>query len=89
MAQRPFEETFWAKGFGMLIDHFGTPWMVNGARPVVDGAGCLAAASASLGRESAQSPKPKGESPVFMTLIDKTFGDAVITRTWDRQCAVA
>ena len=27
--QMPFQETFWAKGFGMLIDQFGTPWMVN------------------------------------------------------------
>jgi PhnB protein len=26
----PFESTFWADGFGMLIDRFGTPWMVNG-----------------------------------------------------------
>lgn len=25
----PFEKTFWAEGFGMLIDRFGTPWMVN------------------------------------------------------------
>lgn len=25
----PFQQTFWAKGFGMLIDKFGTPWMVN------------------------------------------------------------
>jgi len=25
----PMEETFWAKRFGMLIDQFGTPWMVN------------------------------------------------------------
>jgi PhnB protein len=25
----PFQETFWAKGFGMLVDRFGTPWMVN------------------------------------------------------------
>ena len=24
-----FEETFWAKGFGMCVDCFGTPWMVN------------------------------------------------------------
>ena len=23
------QETFWAKGFGMLIDRFGTPWIVN------------------------------------------------------------
>jgi PhnB protein len=25
----PFEKTFWAEGFGMVIDRFGTPWMVN------------------------------------------------------------
>lgn len=24
-----FEETFWSKGFGMVTDKFGTPWMVN------------------------------------------------------------
>ena len=26
----PFEKTFWAEGFGMLVDRFGTPWMVGG-----------------------------------------------------------
>jgi len=26
----PFEKTFWAEGFGMVIDRYGTPWMVNG-----------------------------------------------------------
>lgn len=25
----PFQETFWAARFGMLVDRFGTPWMVN------------------------------------------------------------
>ena len=25
----PYGETFWAKGFGMLQDKFGVPWMVN------------------------------------------------------------
>ena len=30
---------------------------------------------------SAYVPSPRG--PVFMTLIEKTFGDAVTTRTWD------
>lgn len=25
----PFQETFWAKGFGMCIDRFGIPWIVN------------------------------------------------------------
>jgi PhnB protein len=32
--QAPFAATFWAKGFGMLIDQFGTPWIVN-AGPVI------------------------------------------------------
>lgn len=25
----PFAKTFWAPGFGMVTDRFGTPWMVN------------------------------------------------------------
>ena len=25
----PIQETFWAARFGMLVDRFGTPWMVN------------------------------------------------------------
>jgi PhnB protein len=25
----PFGATFWSPGFGMLVDRFGTPWMVN------------------------------------------------------------
>ena len=25
----PIEETFWATRFGMLVDKFGIPWMVN------------------------------------------------------------
>ena len=33
----PFGETFWAKRFGMLIDRFGVPWMVNCARAGVVG----------------------------------------------------
>jgi PhnB protein len=27
---QPFGKTFWAEGFGMLTDRFGTPWMVMG-----------------------------------------------------------
>jgi len=26
----PIAKTFWAEAFGMLVDRFGTPWMVNG-----------------------------------------------------------
>jgi len=27
--QMPLQETFWAVSFGMLVDRFGIPWMVN------------------------------------------------------------
>jgi PhnB protein len=30
----PIGETFWARRFGMLIDKFGTPWMVNCEKPM-------------------------------------------------------
>ncbi|HKA33871.1 MAG TPA: glyoxalase/bleomycin resistance/extradiol dioxygenase family protein [Candidatus Binatia bacterium] len=25
----PIQKTFWAERFGMLVDRFGTPWMIN------------------------------------------------------------
>lgn len=25
----PLQQTFWAERFGMLVDQFGTPWMIN------------------------------------------------------------
>lgn len=28
--QMPMAETFWAERFGMLVDRFGTPWLING-----------------------------------------------------------
>ena len=27
--EMPFEQTFWAPRFGMVVDRYGTPWMVN------------------------------------------------------------
>jgi PhnB protein len=27
--QMPLEKTFWAALFGMLVDQFGIPWMIN------------------------------------------------------------
>jgi PhnB protein len=27
--QMPIQQTFWALRFGMLVDRFGTPWMIN------------------------------------------------------------
>ena len=29
----PIQETFWATRFGMVIDRFGTPWMIQASRP--------------------------------------------------------
>ena len=26
----PLQKTFWVEAFGMVVDRFGTPWMVNG-----------------------------------------------------------
>lgn len=27
--EMPMEETFWARRFGMVVDRFGVPWMIN------------------------------------------------------------
>ncbi len=31
--QLPVQETFWALRFGILVDQFGTPWMINCGNP--------------------------------------------------------
>jgi PhnB protein len=31
--QMPIQQTFWAARFGMLVDRFGTPWMINCEQP--------------------------------------------------------
>jgi uncharacterized protein (DUF1697 family) len=51
----------------------------------VDGARILAMKDREV--FSAYLPNPKG--PVFMTLIEKTFGKDVTTRTWDTVAKVA
>jgi PhnB protein len=30
----PIGETFWAVRFGMIVDRFGTPWMINCEKPM-------------------------------------------------------
>lgn len=35
----PYEKTFWAERFGMCVDRFGTPWMINAGMPVEAGVG--------------------------------------------------
>jgi PhnB protein len=32
--QMPYQATFWAKGFGMCVDQFGIPWIVNADQTV-------------------------------------------------------
>jgi uncharacterized protein (DUF1697 family) len=46
---------------------------------------------AMRGREAFTSYLPTPRGPVFMALIEKTFGTSVTTRTWDtiRKCASA
>ncbi len=51
----------------------------------LDGARILAMKDGEI--FSAYLPNPKG--PVFMTLIDRTFGKDVTTRTWDTVAKVA
>ena len=29
----PIQQTFWARRFGMMMDRFGTPWMINCGNP--------------------------------------------------------
>ena len=36
VVQMPFQETVWAKGFGMLVDQFGIPWIVNAGEAVTN-----------------------------------------------------
>jgi PhnB protein len=35
--QMPLQKTFWAAAFGMLVDKFGTPWMINVNEPARNG----------------------------------------------------
>jgi PhnB protein len=32
--QIPFQESFWAARFGVLVDQFGTPWTINCGEPL-------------------------------------------------------
>ena len=38
---RAFTASFWARGFGMLVDRFGVSWIVNGELPIQPIAGAL------------------------------------------------
>lgn len=32
--EMPLQETFWSYSFAMIADRFGTPWMINVAKPM-------------------------------------------------------
>jgi len=71
-----------------VVTFLGEPPRARPSLPLeADGVRILA----MKGREvfTAYVPNPRG--PVFMTLIEKTFGANVTTRTWDtvKKCAVA
>ena len=31
----PMDKTFWVEAFGMVVDRFGTPWMISGGKPLM------------------------------------------------------
>jgi PhnB protein len=33
VVEMPIQETFWALRFGMLVDQFGTPWLIQCGKP--------------------------------------------------------
>jgi uncharacterized protein (DUF1697 family) len=71
-----------------VVTFLRDPWRTKLSLPIeVDGARILAV----HGREifTAYVPSPRGA--VFMSLIEKTFGTGVTTRTWDtvQKCAAA
>jgi PhnB protein len=37
--QMPYQPTFWAAGFGMCVDRFGIPWMINVEQAGATGSG--------------------------------------------------
>ena len=71
-----------------VITFLREPPQTTLALPIeLDGAGILAV----NGREIFSAYVPGARGPVFMTLIEKTFGTQITTRTWDtvRKCAAA
>lgn len=71
-----------------VVTFLGQPHRQNLSLPIEhDGATILAVNA----REVFTAYIPNDRGPVFMTLIEKTFGRSVTTRTWDtvRKCAVA
>jgi PhnB protein len=48
----PLQQTFWAARFGMLVDQFGTPWMIN----------CNLPATATAAKEDKKPARRSGKA---------------------------
>lgn len=80
LAENPYESFKLAPGAKRVVTFLRNPPKAKPSLPIeVDGARILRI----QGREvfTAYVPSPRG--PVFMTLIEKTFGKDVTTRTWE------
>ena len=82
----PFAELRVAKGAKRVVTFLREAPAKSPSLPVVlDGARILAVVGTEV--LSAYVPGPRG--PVFMTVIEKTFGKDVTTRTWDTVARLA
>lgn len=86
LASDPYEGFGLAPGAKRIVTFLrGTPSSELALPIELDGARILCVKGGEI--FSAYVPSPKG--PVFMTLIEKTFGKELTTRTWDTVAKVA
>lgn len=88
LAADPYAAHELPAGAKRVVTFLRTPPDAKLSLPIeVDGARILAIDGMEV--FTAYVPSPRG--PVFMTLIEKTFGSGLTTRTWEtvRKCAVA
>ena len=86
LADNPYRGFRLAAGSKRVVTFLGRPLASRLVLPIeVDGARILRVDGGEV--FSAYVPSPRG--PVFMTLIEKTLGEEVTTRTWDTVRKVA
>jgi uncharacterized protein (DUF1697 family) len=84
----PFSDFSISPNAKRVVTFLSQPHQTNLSLPIeFDGTQILAI----KGSEVFTTYVPNERGPVFMTLIEKTFGKSVTTRTWDtvKKCAVA
>jgi uncharacterized protein (DUF1697 family) len=79
LASDPWQRLPVAPGAKRVVTFLRTPARAVELPPEVDGAHILAVAGAEV--FTAYVPSLRG--PVFMTLLEKTFGKDITTRTWE------